>query len=43
MIRFECDICGYRYPTEEEAEVCEEGHIMAEEEMGIFDGDGSRA
>lgn len=38
-----CEICGYTFVTDEEAEACEDGHIMAEEEMGIFDGDGSSA
>ena len=38
-----CELCGYEYDTDEEAEACVDGHIMAEEEMGIFDGDGSNA
>lgn len=40
---FECDLCGYAFETAEEKDACEDGHIMAEEEIGVFDGDGSNA
>ncbi len=32
-----CQMCGAEYPTEEEAASCEELHLMAEDEMGVFD------
>lgn len=34
-----CGICGARFDTEDEAISCEELHAMAEEEMGVFDGE----
>jgi hypothetical protein len=32
-----CELCGYEFDTQEEADTCEDGHLMAEDEMGVFD------
>lgn len=33
-----CGLGGDVFATEGEAEACEDGHHLAEEEMGVFDG-----